>query len=188
MFPGELESSIAAALKTEQILVDPIVKVTVVEYHSRPISVMGAVKKPVTFQGDRRGDSAGCAGSRRRTDQRRRHRNSADPRPSHGRAHSREAADEGRRSGGELRRCTAARRFACRRPARFSWWATCTSRARSRCATPATTPCCRMVALSEGLLPYRRQGRLRLPSRRQRREAARFRSSSKKSCSANPPT
>ena len=29
---------------------DPVVKVTVVEYHSRPIAVMGAVKKPVTFQ------------------------------------------------------------------------------------------------------------------------------------------
>jgi polysaccharide biosynthesis/export protein len=50
IFPGQLESSIANALKTEQILVDPFVKVTVVEYHSRPIAVMGAVKKPVTFQ------------------------------------------------------------------------------------------------------------------------------------------
>ena len=29
---------------------DPLVKVTVVEYHSRPIAVMGAVHKPVTFQ------------------------------------------------------------------------------------------------------------------------------------------
>ncbi len=50
IFPGQLESSIAGALKSEQILVDPFVKVTVVEYHSRPIAVMGAVKKPVTFQ------------------------------------------------------------------------------------------------------------------------------------------
>ena len=50
VFPGQLESSIAAALKNEQILVDPVVKVTVVEYHSRPIAVMGAVKKPATFQ------------------------------------------------------------------------------------------------------------------------------------------
>jgi polysaccharide export outer membrane protein len=48
--PGQLEGSIAAALKTEQILIEPIVKVTVVEYHSRPIAVMGAVHKPVTFQ------------------------------------------------------------------------------------------------------------------------------------------
>jgi polysaccharide export outer membrane protein len=50
IFPRQLETSIATALKTEQILVDPFVKVTVVEYHSRPISVMGAVHKPVTFQ------------------------------------------------------------------------------------------------------------------------------------------
>jgi polysaccharide biosynthesis/export protein len=50
MFARQLETSIAAALKTEQILVDPFVKVTVVEYHSRPISVVGAVHKPVTFQ------------------------------------------------------------------------------------------------------------------------------------------
>jgi polysaccharide biosynthesis/export protein len=49
-FPGELEASISKALKDEQILVDPVVKVTVVEYHSRPIAVMGAVKKPLTFQ------------------------------------------------------------------------------------------------------------------------------------------
>jgi len=49
-FPRQLETSIAAALKSEQILVDPFVKVTVVEYHSRPISVVGAVHKPVTFQ------------------------------------------------------------------------------------------------------------------------------------------
>jgi polysaccharide biosynthesis/export protein len=50
IFPGQLESSIAVALKQEQILVDPEVKVTVVEYHSRPIAVMGAVHKPLTFQ------------------------------------------------------------------------------------------------------------------------------------------
>jgi len=48
--PADLERAIAEALKTEQILVDPIVKVTVVEYHSRPISVMGSVRKPLTFQ------------------------------------------------------------------------------------------------------------------------------------------
>jgi polysaccharide biosynthesis/export protein len=48
--PRSLETAVAQALIQEQILVDPIVKVTVVEYHSRPISVMGAVKKPLTFQ------------------------------------------------------------------------------------------------------------------------------------------
>ncbi|MBI1791632.1 MAG: polysaccharide biosynthesis/export family protein, partial [Acidobacteria bacterium] len=50
LLPRDLEGSIAAALKAEQILVEPIVKVTIVEYFSRPISVAGAVKKPLTFQ------------------------------------------------------------------------------------------------------------------------------------------
>jgi polysaccharide export outer membrane protein len=50
LFPRDLETSIAEALRAGQILVDPIVKVTVAEYHSRPIAVMGAVKKPLTFQ------------------------------------------------------------------------------------------------------------------------------------------
>lgn len=50
IFPRELETNITRALKDEQILVDPVVKVTVVEYHSRSIAVMGAVKKPLTFQ------------------------------------------------------------------------------------------------------------------------------------------
>jgi protein involved in polysaccharide export with SLBB domain len=34
----------------EEILVDPAVTVTIAEYHSRPISVAGAVKGPLTFQ------------------------------------------------------------------------------------------------------------------------------------------
>jgi polysaccharide export outer membrane protein len=52
LMPRELEAGLSEALKSEEILVDPVVKVTVVEYHSRPISVMGAVRKPVTFQAD----------------------------------------------------------------------------------------------------------------------------------------
>jgi polysaccharide export outer membrane protein len=48
--PGQLEGVLADALKSEQILVEPIVKITVVEYHSRPIAVIGAVRKPLTFQ------------------------------------------------------------------------------------------------------------------------------------------
>jgi polysaccharide biosynthesis/export protein len=52
LMPAELEGELVQALKSEQILVDPVVKVTVVEYHSRPISVMGAVRKPITFQAD----------------------------------------------------------------------------------------------------------------------------------------
>jgi len=50
LFPSALETAITAALKNEDILVDPIVTVTVLEYNSRPISVVGAVHKPVTFQ------------------------------------------------------------------------------------------------------------------------------------------
>jgi polysaccharide export outer membrane protein len=50
IYPRQLETTVADELKSEQILVDPIVKITVVEYHSRPIAVMGAVKKPLTFQ------------------------------------------------------------------------------------------------------------------------------------------
>ena len=50
LFPADLETAIAAALTKEEVLVDPIVTVSVVEYRSRPISVMGAVKTPLTFQ------------------------------------------------------------------------------------------------------------------------------------------
>jgi polysaccharide export outer membrane protein len=50
LLPGELEAAIAQALRGEQILVDPIVTVTVAEYTSLPISVAGAVKQPLTFQ------------------------------------------------------------------------------------------------------------------------------------------
>lgn len=49
-FPAELEGVIAAALVKAKILVDPVVTVTVAEYVSRPISVIGAVKQPLTFQ------------------------------------------------------------------------------------------------------------------------------------------
>lgn len=52
LMPRELEAGLSQALKSEEILVDPVVKITVVEYHSRPISVMGAVRKPITFQAD----------------------------------------------------------------------------------------------------------------------------------------
>lgn len=48
--PRELEKAVADALRAEQILVDPVVTVTVAEYRSRPIRVAGAVKLPLTFQ------------------------------------------------------------------------------------------------------------------------------------------
>jgi polysaccharide export outer membrane protein len=50
LMPEELEQAIAAALKAQEILVDPYVTVTVAEYHSLPISVAGAVRTPITFQ------------------------------------------------------------------------------------------------------------------------------------------
>ncbi len=50
--PAELEVKIAGALDAGEILVDPVVTVTIVEYHSRPISVAGAVNRPLTFQAE----------------------------------------------------------------------------------------------------------------------------------------
>lgn len=50
LMPSDLEEKIAAALSAEEILVQPVVTVTIAEYHSRPISVAGAVKVPLTFQ------------------------------------------------------------------------------------------------------------------------------------------
>ncbi len=50
LMPGELEAAIASALMAEQLIVDPFVTVTIAEYNSRPISVAGAVRQPVTFQ------------------------------------------------------------------------------------------------------------------------------------------
>ncbi|MGA2740330.1 MAG: polysaccharide biosynthesis/export family protein [Bryobacteraceae bacterium] len=50
LMPSELEAAIASALVAEQLIVDPFVTVTIAEYNSRPISVAGAVKQPLTFQ------------------------------------------------------------------------------------------------------------------------------------------
>ncbi|MDQ6708727.1 MAG: SLBB domain-containing protein [Acidobacteriota bacterium] len=50
MLPSDVEAAIAQALRTEQILIEPVVTVTMVEYHSHPISVAGAVNTPITFQ------------------------------------------------------------------------------------------------------------------------------------------
>src|SRR6266498_2101497 len=50
MFPTDVETAIGEALKNEDIFVDPVVTVSIVEYRSRPINVVGAVKAPLTFQ------------------------------------------------------------------------------------------------------------------------------------------
>jgi polysaccharide export outer membrane protein len=48
--PGEIEVQISDALKQEQLLVQPVVSVSVAEYRSLPVSVLGAVRHPLTFQ------------------------------------------------------------------------------------------------------------------------------------------
>jgi len=50
MYPAQVETAIAQALKDGKVMVDPIVTVTIVEYQSRPINVVGAVKNPIVFQ------------------------------------------------------------------------------------------------------------------------------------------
>jgi polysaccharide export outer membrane protein len=49
-YPGDLENAITAALIRDHVLVDPVVTVSIVEYQSRSITVVGAVKSPLTFQ------------------------------------------------------------------------------------------------------------------------------------------
>jgi polysaccharide biosynthesis/export protein len=50
LLPSELEGRIAAAFAEEQILIDPVVTITLAEISSRPIQVAGAVRRPTTFQ------------------------------------------------------------------------------------------------------------------------------------------
>ena len=52
LMPSDLEVAIADALQADKVLVEPLVTVTISEYYSRPISVMGAVKRPITFQAE----------------------------------------------------------------------------------------------------------------------------------------
>jgi polysaccharide biosynthesis/export protein len=48
--PFDIENDITEALRANELVVNPAVTVAVVEYASRPISIVGAVKNPVTFQ------------------------------------------------------------------------------------------------------------------------------------------
>ena len=52
LYPADLETAISAALRDEEILVNPVVTVTIAEYHSHPISVSGSVKVPLVFQAE----------------------------------------------------------------------------------------------------------------------------------------
>jgi len=53
MVPSQVETTIAGSLTQGKVLVDPIVTVTIVEYQSRPVNVVGAVKNPLVFQATR---------------------------------------------------------------------------------------------------------------------------------------
>ncbi len=48
--PQQLALRIAAELRNEHVLVDPVVNVSILELQSRPVSVVGAVNHPLTFQ------------------------------------------------------------------------------------------------------------------------------------------
>lgn len=52
LYPAEIEGVITKALIANNVLVDPLVSVSVMEYRSRPITVMGAVRTPLEFQAD----------------------------------------------------------------------------------------------------------------------------------------
>jgi polysaccharide export outer membrane protein len=52
LYPVDLEAAISAALSEEEILVSPVVTVTIAEFHSHPISVSGSVKMPLVFQAE----------------------------------------------------------------------------------------------------------------------------------------
>jgi polysaccharide export outer membrane protein len=48
--PTDIEAEVTEALIKGEVLVNPTVTASVVEYRSVPVSVMGAVKHPITFQ------------------------------------------------------------------------------------------------------------------------------------------
>ena len=50
LMPNDVETAIATALEEEGLIVEPFVTVNVAEYSSRPISVAGSVREPLTFQ------------------------------------------------------------------------------------------------------------------------------------------
>ena len=48
--PTQVGRMLSAALVREHLLAEPVVTVSVLEYRSRPVSVVGAVNHPITFQ------------------------------------------------------------------------------------------------------------------------------------------
>ncbi len=50
VMPDTLRNTIAATLRAQHLLVNPVVDVSVVEYRSRDVTIAGAVKTPITVQ------------------------------------------------------------------------------------------------------------------------------------------
>lgn len=50
LYPAEVETVITKVLVADNVMVDPIVTVSVLEYRSRSITITGAVKTPTSFQ------------------------------------------------------------------------------------------------------------------------------------------
>lgn len=50
LLPTQVAKEIEEALTREQVMVEPIVSVSAIEYRSRPVNVIGAVNHPLTFQ------------------------------------------------------------------------------------------------------------------------------------------
>jgi polysaccharide export outer membrane protein len=50
LVPAEIEKAVARELMRGNILISPVVSVMVLEYRSRPVNVVGAVKHPLTLQ------------------------------------------------------------------------------------------------------------------------------------------
>jgi polysaccharide biosynthesis/export protein len=50
LLPDQVRDRIAAALRAQHLLVNPVVDVAVIEYRSRDVTISGAVKTPITIQ------------------------------------------------------------------------------------------------------------------------------------------
>lgn len=50
LMPNQLEAAIAEVLRQEDFLLHPIVSVSMIEYNSRPVTVTGSVRAPLSFQ------------------------------------------------------------------------------------------------------------------------------------------
>ena len=50
LMPNQLEAVIAEVLRQEDYVLHPVVSVSIIEYNSRPVTVTGSVRAPMTFQ------------------------------------------------------------------------------------------------------------------------------------------